>query len=254
MTRLDRASARRLFHTLEALGYVQREGPNFRRTPRVLDLANTYLSTTPFWGMVKPVIEKLVSAVHESCSASVLDATEIVVAVGVLGPRLMTTNVVIGSGFPAYCISAGRPLLGGLSEDDLDRRLKASNIARHTRYSVTSIPELKRIIRLEHNRGWSFLNEEGFCSLAVPIVDRSREIIAAINVTGNLSRSTPREMISTVLPRLKHAAQEINALLLVKPSSLGNAPHTNEAPPPRGLIEPLGKHRMSKTGIEAVYN
>jgi IclR family pca regulon transcriptional regulator len=211
--------------TLEAVGYVQHEGPEFRLTPRVLDLAYIYLSTTALWGTVEPVMEKLVGAVQESSSVSVLNGTEIVHVVGVSGPRLMTTHVAIGSRLPAYCTSAGRVLLGSLSEDDLDRTLKATNITRRTKYSVTSIPELKRIIRREHDRGWSFLNqevEEGLCSLAVPIIDRSQRIIAAINVLGNLSRSTPRTMISRVLPRLKHASQEINTLLSGKRSSLAD--------------------------------
>jgi IclR family pca regulon transcriptional regulator len=224
-TGLDRAGARRMLLTLEAVGYVQHEGPEFRLTPRVLDLAYIYLSTTALWGTVEPVMEKLVGAVQESSSVSVLNGTEIVHVVGVSGPRLMTTHVAIGSRLPAYCTSAGRVLLGGLSEDDLDRTLKATNITRRTKYSVTSIPELKRIIRREHDRGWSFLNqevEEGLCSLAVPIIDRSQRIIAAINVLGNLSRSTPRTMISRVLPRLKHASQEINTLLSGKRSSLAD--------------------------------
>jgi IclR family transcriptional regulator, pca regulon regulatory protein len=224
-TGLDRAGARRMLLTLEAVGYVQHEGPEFRLTPRVLDLAYIYLSTTALWGTVEPVMEKLVGAVQESSSVSVLNGTEIVYVYGVSGPRLMTTHVAIGGRFPAYCTASGRVLLGGLSEDDLNRILEASNITRRTRYSVTSISELKRIIRREHDRGWSFLNqevEEGLCSLAVPIIDQSRRIIAAINVLGNLSRSTPKTMISKVLPQLKHAAQEINTLLLGKRSSLAD--------------------------------
>jgi IclR family transcriptional regulator, pca regulon regulatory protein len=224
-TGLDRAAARRLLLTLEAVGYVQHEGPEFRLTPRVLDLAYIYLSTTALWGTVEPVMEKLVGAVQESSSVSVLNRTEIVHVVGVSGPRLMTTHVAIGSRLPAYCTSTGRVLLGGLSEDELDRTLKASNITRRTKYTVTSIPELKRIIRREHDRGWTLVNqevEEGLCSLAVPIIDRSRRIIAAINVLGDLSRSSPRTMILRVLPRLKHASQEINALLLGKPPLLAD--------------------------------
>lgn len=224
-TGLDRAGARRLLLTLEAVGYVQHEGPKFRLTPRVLDLAYIYLSTTALWGTVEPVMEKLVGDVQESSTVSVLDGTEIVYVVGVSGPRLMTTHVAIGGRFPAYCTASGRVLLGGLSGDDLDRTLKASNITRRTRHSVTSIPELKRIIQLEHGRGWSFLNqevEEGLCSLAVPIVDRSQRIIAAINVIGNLSRSTPRTMISRVLPLLKRASQQINTLISGKPPSLAD--------------------------------
>jgi IclR family pca regulon transcriptional regulator len=222
---LDRAGARRMLHTLEALGYVDHEGVKFRLTPRVLDLSYIYLSTTALWGTVEPVLQRLVNVVQEASSATILDGTEIVHVAGVPGPRLLTTHVAIGSRLPAYCTSTGRLLLGTLSDHDLDRILKASKITKQTRYSVTSIPELKRIIRRDYKRGWSFLNqeiEEGLCALAVPVVDRSRQVVAAINVIGNVSRSSPKTMISRVLPQLKHAAQEINTLLLGKPSSLSD--------------------------------
>ena len=172
MAGLDRAGARRMLHTLEVLGYAQREGTKFHLTPRVLDLAHIYLPTTALWGSVEPVLQKLAREVREACSATTLDGTEIVHVVGVPGPRLMTAHVAIGSRLPAYCTSTGRLLLGELSNHELDRVLKASKITKQTRYSVTSIPELKRIIRRDHKRGWSFLNqeiEEGLCGLAVPI-------------------------------------------------------------------------------------
>jgi len=216
MAGLDRAGARRMLHTLEVLGYAQREGTKFHLTPRVLDLAHIYLPTTALWGSVEPVLQKLAREVREACSATTLDGTEIVHVVGVPGPRLMTAHVAIGSRLPAYCTSTGRLLLGELSNYELDRVLKASKITKQTRYSVTSIPELKRIIRRDHERGWSFLNqeiEEGLCGLAVPIMDRSQRVVAAINVIGNLSRSGAKAMISRVLPQLKRAAQEINALI-----------------------------------------
>ena len=216
VTGLDRAGARRMLHTLETLGYVQHERSEFRLTPRVLDLACAYLSTTAVWGVAEPVLQKLAIAVQEASSAAVLDGIEIVHVAGDPGPRLMTAHVALGSRLPAYCTSTGRVLLGDLSEHDLDRILKASNITKRTRYSVTSIPELKRIIRREHDRGWSFLNEEieeGLCALAVPIVNQSGRIIAAINVIGSASRLTHSTMASRLLPRLKDAALEINTLL-----------------------------------------
>jgi hypothetical protein len=87
----------------EALGYVDHEGPEFRLTPRVLDLSYIFLATTGLWGTVEPVMEKLVIATQEASLVSVLDGTEIVRVAVVPGPRIMTSHVTIGSRFPAYC-------------------------------------------------------------------------------------------------------------------------------------------------------
>jgi IclR family transcriptional regulator, pca regulon regulatory protein len=213
---LDRAGARRMLRTLEALGYARQEGQKFQLTPRVLDLAHVYLATTPLRSIAEPVVERLASAIHEFCALSVLDGTSIVCVVTVTVNRIMSVNVPVGTRLPAYCTSQGRVLLGGLSKSALDRVLQDSNIKKHTKQTVTSVPELKRIIRRDHERGWSLLNQEfeaGICSLSVPVMDRSGQIIAAINVTGNLSRTNSQKMITQVLPRLKEAAQEIQSRL-----------------------------------------
>src|SRR5690242_20725469 len=89
---LDRAGARRMLHTLKVLGYVHHEGLNFRLTPRVLDLAQVYVSTTALWGSVEPVLQELAKEVREACSATILDGTEIVHVADVPGPRLMTAH------------------------------------------------------------------------------------------------------------------------------------------------------------------
>lgn len=215
-TGLDRAGARRMLRTLETLGYVRREGLRFQLTPRVLNLANVYLSAAPLRTVVEPTMEKLVRTVNESCSASVLDGTEIVYVATVPVNRIMAINLSVGSRLPAYCTSQGRVLLGGLTKSELNRVLEQSNIRKHTKYTVTSIPRLIRMIRRAQERGWALTNqevEEGICSLSVPIVERSGRIIAAISVAGSPSRTTPKVMISTVLPRLRQAAQEISSLL-----------------------------------------
>lgn len=215
-TGLDRAGARRMLHTLETLGYVRREGSAFLLTPRVLDLAYVYLSASPLWNIAEPVMEKLVGIVHESCALSILDGTDIVYVAKVPVYRIMTINLPIGTRFPAYCTSQGRVLLGALSRAALDQVLKQTNIQKHTKHTVTSIPELKRIIRRDHERGWSFQNqelEEGICSIAVPIHEKSGRIIAAMNVTGSSSRLAAKKLTSKILPRMKQAAQEIRLLL-----------------------------------------
>lgn len=138
-TKLDRAGARRMLLTLEALGYVRQEGRAFRLTPRVLDLGYTYLSTTPLWDTAEPIMEKLVAQVRESSAAAVLDGVDIVYVARVPARKLMSIHLAIGSRLPAYCTGMGRLLLGGLSAESLDRTLRESKIIRHTKYTIVSM-------------------------------------------------------------------------------------------------------------------
>ena len=82
-------------------------------------------------------MEALSAEVHESCSAAVLDRTEIVYVLRVPTHKIMTINLSIGSRLPAYCTSMGRVLLAALDDDALDATLNLSPLHAHTPRTVT---------------------------------------------------------------------------------------------------------------------
>jgi IclR family pca regulon transcriptional regulator len=218
-TGLDRAGARRFLLTLERLGYVRREGRSFHLTPRILELGYSYLSTLPLRSIAEPVVRELVQEVNESSSVSVLDGSDIVYVVRVPVKKIMTITLSIGSRIPAYCTAMGRILLGALPQKQMVQILKSSDISRLTRYTITSRQEIMKAIMADHRKGWSMCNqelEEGICSIAVPLLDMEGHIGAAMNITASLSRTTPAEMVSKFLPRLKRAAARINGALRMK--------------------------------------
>lgn len=216
---LDRAGARRILLTLQSLGYVAHEGRHFRLTARILDLGYAYLSTTPLWNLAEPVMEALVNQVHESCSISVLEGTEIVYILRVPTSKIMAINLAIGSRLPAWCSSMGRVLLSGLAEDALADMLAASTIKAHTRHTETSPARLAKLIAQVRSDGYALVNqelEEGLCSIAVPLKDRGGNIIAAMNLSANANRVTAAQMTRKFLPPLKAAAARINQALAMR--------------------------------------
>ena len=134
---LTRAGARRILLTLQVLSYVGCDGRDFYLTPKILDLGYSYLSSTPLWDLAEPFMEEVVNEVHESCSASVLNDTEILYILRVPTKKIMTINLSIGSRLPAWCTSMGRVLLGGASGDELDAVLDRSHIKAYTARTVT---------------------------------------------------------------------------------------------------------------------
>ena len=113
---ITRAGARRILLTLVQLGYVAVDGRQFHLTARILELGFAYLSSMPFWNLAEPIMEALVSEVHESCSASVLDGPDIVYVLRIPTSKIMTISLGIGSRLPAFCTSMGRVLLSDLDD------------------------------------------------------------------------------------------------------------------------------------------
>ena len=220
-TGLTRAGARRILLTLQHLGYVAANERKFYLTPRILDLGYSYLSSLKLWDFAEPVMEELVDKVHESCSVSVLDGTEIVYVLRVPTRKIMTINLSIGSRLPAFCTSMGRVLLGDLDDATLNEVLAQSDLKAYTKSTVTHSTRLQKIIAEDRKKGWSLINqelEEGLCSIAVPLIDFSGRVIAAMNIGGNVTRTSEADLVKKVLPELQAAANRINTALRMRRS------------------------------------
>ena len=218
-TGLTRAGARRILLTLQTLGYVQSDGRLFRLTPRILDLGFAYLSSMPIWNLAEPAMEALRDEVKESCSAAVLDATDIVYVLRVPTHKIMSITLGVGSRLPAYCTSMGRVLLADLPDDEVMARLRASDLRAMTRSTLTDPDALLARVRLARRQGWCLVNqelEEGLISLAVPITNRSGRTVAALNISGQANRTNTKVAQEDLLPALQEAARRISGLLAQK--------------------------------------
>jgi IclR family pca regulon transcriptional regulator len=218
-TGLTRAGARRILLTLEGLGYVESQGRQFRLTPKILDLGFAYLSSLPLWNLAEPVMEGLVAEIKESCSAAVLDGTDIVYVLRVPTHKIMSINLGIGSRLPAFCTSMGRVLLAGLPDDELRARLAARPLTAYTSRTVTDPDAVVELVLQVRRQGWCIVNqelEEGLVSLAAPITDRGGRVIAALNISGQANRTSPEAMVAEFLPRLLEAAGTISRMLRMK--------------------------------------
>jgi IclR family pca regulon transcriptional regulator len=215
-TGLTRAGARRILLTLQTLGYVETDGKLFSLTPRILDLGFAYLSSMPMWNVAEPVMETLVEQVKESCSAAVLEGPDIMYVLRVSTRKIMRNSLGIGSRLPAYCTSMGRMLLAGLRDDEVLEVLRAAPLEARTRHTLTDPDALLAKVHQARRQGWCLVNqelEEGLVSMAAPVMNRAGRIIASINVSGQVNRTSPRQMQDTMLAPLREAAREISMRL-----------------------------------------
>ena len=214
---LSRASARRLLRTLVGLGYVAQNGKVFALAPRILELGFAYLSTQSWIDRAEPLMKELSHAFQESCSAAILQGTEIVYVARAAAPhRLMSTTIAIGTRLPAFHTSLGRVQLGFLGAERLADLLKSIRLEPYTASTIVDRSALIERVSKDHAQGFSIVDEElekGLRSIAVPIVSRSGSCVAAINFSVHTNRTTRNEMRERLLPRLREAAETISRSL-----------------------------------------
>jgi IclR family pca regulon transcriptional regulator len=216
---ITRAGARRVLLTLQQLGYVAVDGRHFRLTPKILDIGYSFLSSLDIWEFAEPAMERIVDAVHESCSMSVLDGDDIVYVLRVPTRRIMSINLGIGTRLPAYATSMGRVLLAALSDAELDEYLARTTRPRLTTSTRASNAELRAIVGETRRSGWCLVDqelEEGLRSVAVPLTNSNGRVVAALNVSAHASRVSAEQMVSDILPHLREAKRQIDSGLPIR--------------------------------------
>jgi IclR family transcriptional regulator, pca regulon regulatory protein len=220
---LTRATARRLLFTLQHLGYARFDGKRFALTPKVLDIGYAYLSSLDLTSIAQAEMESLVERTHESCSAAVLDGTEIVYVVRVPTTRIMTISLGLGSRLPAYATSMGRVLLADLLDGQLASHLDGHREDGHverlpalTSRTITDPATLRAELDRVRRQGWALVDQEledGVRSVAAPLRDARGRVIAAVNISGHAGRVTLSTMRDRFLPELLATAERINERL-----------------------------------------
>jgi IclR family pca regulon transcriptional regulator len=211
-TGLSRATARRILRTLNGLGYVDQDGRQFFLSPAVLNLGFAYLATQSWIERAQPLMKELSERFQETCSAAVLQGAEAVNVADFPARRIMSVTASLGARLPAFHSSLGRVQLGALDEAEIWRRLRSVKIEAYTPMTIIDLQALVQRVRDDAAQGFSIVDEElekGLRSIAVPIVSRSGQTVAAVALATHTSRTTRNEMRDSFLPALQAAARQI---------------------------------------------
>lgn len=215
-TGVSRAAARRSLITLQTLGYVGSDGRQFFLTPRVLTLGYSYLSSLSLADVAQAHLSDLANEVHESCSASVLDGFDIVYVARAATTRIMTISLSVGTRLPAYATSMGRVLLAALPGERLDTYLNSATLDPLTERTIVDHDRLRAEVEKTRTRGWGLVDQEledGVRSVAVPIHDSARQVVAAINTSAHATRVSLTTLQKSFLPKLRECAAAIDGEL-----------------------------------------
>jgi IclR family pca regulon transcriptional regulator len=213
-TGLTRATARRFLLTLSELGLARSDGKYFELTPAILDLGHAYLSSLNVWDALQPSLDAVSRDLDESCSAAVLQGTEIIyIARAASRHRILSIGLRVGTRLPAHATSMGQVLIANSEPAVLAGYLRDARLRTFTAHTLGARDGLEKRLTAVRAQGHAVCDqelEEGLRSIAVPVMNRRGATLAAINVSSQAARTSVDHMLKVFLPRLKAAAAEIN--------------------------------------------
>ena len=216
-TQISRAAVRRCLYTLAALGMVHSpDGRSYELLPRVLAVGHAYLAGTPLAKVAQSALDTLGKNLGECCSAATLDGDNVLYIARTAVNNLLSVDIGRGSRLPAWATSMGRVLLSALPEEQLEVTLSRANLIRYTPHTLCDIPGLREEIARVRMQGYALADrqiEVGLCSLAVPLLSRSGQVVAALNVGVPAGSTNAAALKEKALAPLRRAAMALSLQL-----------------------------------------
>ena len=207
---LNKTTAYRLLTALEAEGLVERgTSDGYRLGPELAALGSRALGARDLREAARGELTALAKQTRETAHLEVRVGAETLILDEVMGSHRVGTTPSLGTRWPAHATSTGKVLLAALSDDGLDALLKPP-LAALTPRTITELKALRRELQRVRERGYATGIEElepGYMAVAVPVVARDGQVVAAVGIGGPRVRLDPERLaaIAKTLPR--HAAR-----------------------------------------------
>lgn len=192
-TGLSKSTVHRMAGDLVTTGMLDRSGNGYRLSGLVFELGMRASVERTLIEVAIPFLEDLYEHTHETVHLGVLEGLEVVYVAEIGGHRQAMAPSRIGGRMPLYCTAIGKVLLAH-SGPDLLAAVVQAGLARRTPRTITAPGLLNRQLVAAREHGIAFEREEstvGLVCVAAPILDPADQPVAAVSVTGPVTRFRP---------------------------------------------------------------
>jgi IclR family pca regulon transcriptional regulator len=218
---MSRSTTHRYVITLLRLGYLEQGASRkYRLSLKVTDLGMSVLNATGLREHAHPYLDELRQRTGYTASMAVLDGPEILYIDRARSYRRGQSEIDLGlapgSRLPAYCTAMGKLLLANLPEREQGELLASMKLTKRGPNTITSKQALRD--ELDEVREESFaVNDEELApelhSIAVPVRNEAREVVAAVSLEAHTSMISLSELVDALSPHLVSTADRISARL-----------------------------------------
>jgi IclR family transcriptional regulator, pca regulon regulatory protein len=190
---MTKSSAQRCTHTLERLGYLQRDlrVKRWVLTPKALSMAHSYLSGHPLIEQATTHLIDLNQASGESVSLSEPYETDMVFIARFPSHKRFFIHMPVGRRLPMFCTASGRAYLSGLPMAEVQKLLRRMPLKSFTPQTITDPAEILKQIEAAREAGYAWADQEyyrGDITIAAPVFGDDGAHVAAVNISAPSSR------------------------------------------------------------------
>ena len=184
---LTKPNVYRLLSTLSILGYVKKDPVTTLYSPtlKLWEMGSLLVRDVDLVTVANPRLRRLAEETRESVQLAVFDAGFTVYVDKVDSPHALKAVTSIGSRLPATVTSTGKAVLAWLPMAALD--VSMTHVKKFTGRTLTKRKDIEQDLAETRERGYAINRgefREGVAGIAVPVRDRTVQVVAAIGVWG----------------------------------------------------------------------
>nr|WP_255257832.1 IclR family transcriptional regulator C-terminal domain-containing protein [Arthrobacter sp.] len=202
-----RSTTRRIAMTLVNLGYLERNGREYRPTAKVLWLAYSHRQNVSLADVCRPYVNALVRHLQTIASVAVLDGRHVEYVCRAGSQPVFIAALAEGGRLPADKTSLGRVLLSRATQREVEGTLILSGYDGGPKEQ-----SLRKEIAQVRAQGWAFTDqilEAGLQAAAVPIRNQEGRVVAALSATSTAGMEPLKDRLGDVVQALNESADRI---------------------------------------------
>lgn len=201
------STTHRLLKTLESEGFVLQNTTNqtYSLGVSVLALTNTVTSQMKIIKDANPVLKDLTTSTGESSHLGIIEGTSVIYLQKIECDLPLKIDSHLGKRTPIHCTSIGQVLLA-YQQKPLEVALK-----KYTKQTITDPTRFQEKLAQIRRQGYAISNQEWdeeIWSVAAPVYNAKKEVIAAIDISGPVKRVTTSQQ--DIIKKVIQAAQALS--------------------------------------------
>jgi len=209
---MPKSTVHRYLATLTQLGLAERRGDDrFRLGTKVIELAGSFLANSDLRNESQAELDALSAQTDETVHLAVPSGTEVVYIAKVESKHALRMYSYIGARLPMYCTALGKAILS-FGPPQRTREVLARKLKPRTPRTITSPEALLAELKTIRAQGYALDDEEnelGIRCVSAPILDYTRQAIAAMSISGPSNRVDRRRCVE-LAPLVCEAAQRVS--------------------------------------------
>lgn len=214
---LAKSSVHHILAALADAGWIERDGESMRVSLglRAWEVGMAYDTAQTLSQRAKPYMDAVRDGTGETVRLAVRSGSDNVCMAKSPGVHRLVFDQRVGARLPCHSSGLGKALLTGLTDAQIAELYDGPDLEVFTETTISDVPSLQSAVAQARDRGWAEDNGEyilGIRCVAVPVGNRSGDVVAALSVSGTTSQLDD-EQAARCRDLLIEAARDLSARL-----------------------------------------